>query len=347
MKKSVLAFAVLGMCAATAWAQSSVTVYGKIDVGGVLDSGVPGGAHRVAVSSGISGGSRLGFRGTEDLGGGLRAGFVAETGFCSDSNAGAPNFCTGGNNFMGRQAHVDLAGSFGSVALGRQYTPAFVVISTVDPFGTGLAGQVSNLFELAAGGPGNPRVNNAVIYTTPRVGGFEASLLGAAGETVGNWKAGRAVGGSASYAGGPLWVGLAYHKLNTATGASGKRNWVLGGIYDFGPLKAHAMVQSVKNGAAVATQSWADASEYMLGVSTTIGQHALLASYVNHNDKSSANLDASQIGVGYYYALSKRTSLYASVAHINNKNNAFYTVGNASESGTGNQAVNLGVVHNF
>lgn len=352
MKKSLLALAVLGAFAGTAMAQSSVTLYGKIDVGGVYDSGaVPGvnptGAKSVRLSSGVSGGSRLGFKGSEDLGGGMRANFVMETGFCADSNAGAPNFCTGGNNFMGRQSWVGLSGGFGAVTLGRQYTPAFLVLTTVDPFGTGLAGQTTNLIDAMGTSAANPRWNNAAEYQTPSMGGFQATVGVGFGETLGNWKAGRGEGFNATYSGGPIYVGLGYHKVNTGTGADGKKDWLIGGVYDAKVVKIHALYDTVKNGFATATQSFADASDMMVGVSVPMGQSTILASYVRHNDKTAANLDASQIGAGYYYALSKRTSLYGAVARISNKNGAGYTVGNATEGGTGKGAVNLGVVHNF
>src|SRR5215471_10636892 len=117
MKKSLLALAVLTAISGAASAQSSVTLYGKVDLGLVYDAG---GAHgkSIRVSSGVTGGSRIGFKGVEDLGGGLKASFQLETGFCADSAAGAPNFCTGSNNFMGRQAHGDLTGAFGALSAG-------------------------------------------------------------------------------------------------------------------------------------------------------------------------------------------------------------------------------------
>jgi predicted porin len=347
MKKSLLALAVLGAFAGVASAQSSVTVYGKVDVGLVVDSGAvaaPVGAHSVRVSSGVSGGSRLGFRGVEDLGGGLQAKFQAETGFCADSNAGAPNFCTGGNNFMGRQAWVGLAGGFGSTQLGRQYTPAFINLTTIDPFGTGYAGQVTNLADAAGNGAGNPRFNNAVIYTTPNLGGFSGALAWGAGETTGNWKSNRATGFSASYSGGPVYVGVAYHNLENATAtASARKNTNIGGVYNFGVATANFVYQTTKNGA----QPYLDVADYMIGTTVKLGGGTLMASYTNHNDKSVLNHDARQLGVGYNYALSKRTSVYGALAHISNKNGATFTVGNATEAGTGNQAVNFGVVHNF
>src|SRR6185312_3429968 len=116
MKKSLLALAVLTAITGAASAQSSVTLYGKVDLGLVLDSGNNAGKS-VRVSSGVTGGSRIGFKGVEDLGGGMKAAFQLETGYCADSNAPAtstltvndangnkigtttqsvPNFCTGG-----------------------------------------------------------------------------------------------------------------------------------------------------------------------------------------------------------------------------------------------------------
>jgi predicted porin len=344
MKKSLLALAVLGLFAGAASAQSSVTLYGKVDVGGVLETGGPmGGARTVKVDSGISGGSRLGFKGSEDLGGGLRANFVAETGFCADSGG----FCTGGGVFMGRQAWVGLSGGFGAVTMGRQYTPTFLLVTTVDPFGTGYAGQVSNLVDVGGTAVGNPRWSNSVEYATPSMGGFQVTAGAAAGEQTGNWKAGRQYDLSATYSAGPLFAGASYHQVNTATGGTGKKDYTLGAVYDLGMLKLHGMYERVKNGGASAVQSYDDADDIMVGTSVPMGQGTIMASFVRHNDKTAANLDANQIGVGYNYALSKRTSLYTAYAHISNKNGAFYTVGNASSAGTGNGAFNVGVVHNF
>ncbi|MBW8760439.1 MAG: porin [Burkholderiales bacterium] len=119
MKKSLLALAVLTAVSGAAFAQSSVTLYGKVDLGLVLDSGNANGKS-IRLDSGVTGGSRIGFKGVEDLGGGMKASFQLETGYCADSAAGAPNFCTGSNQFMGRQAHGDLTGAFGAISAGRQ-----------------------------------------------------------------------------------------------------------------------------------------------------------------------------------------------------------------------------------
>lgn len=344
MKKSLLALAVLGAFAGAASAQSSVTLYGKIDMGGVLDSGAIGSnAHSVRLSSGVSGGSRLGFKGSEDLGGGLRANFVAETGFCADSAApstggGSANFCTGGDKFMGRQAWVGLSGGFGSFTMGRQYTPGFINLTTIDPFGTGYAGNAGNLFSLAG-----LRWNNSAIYATPSFGGFQVTAGMSLGETVGNWKAGRQEGFSGTYSAGPVYAGVAYNQSQNAAGDTALKTWNAGGVFDAKVVKIHALYDNNKSG----TSGLVDNDDWLLGVSVPMGQGTIMASAIRHNDKLAANADATQVGAGYSYALSKRTSLYAAYAHISNKNGATFTVGNATDTGTGNASWNLGVVHNF
>lgn len=325
-----------------AFAQTSVTVYGIVDLGFVSESG--GAAGSVSkLSSGAQSGSRIGFRGTEDLGGGLKALFTAETGFCADTNAGAPNFCTGGNNFMGRQAWVAIDGSFGRVSLGRQYTVAYNVLNAIDPWGVGLAGQSSNLIDE---GKAN-RVNNAVIYSSPNLSGFTGSLQYAFGEVVGSTSGSRMIGLAGTYSSGPVYVGLGMSRYNTAAGLTGKKTVLFGGTYDFGIAKAHLLYNKVQNGAATATTSYADANDLLVGASAPVGPGTLLVSYVRHNDRLATNKDGNQFGIGYLYYLSKRTNLYAAYARMNNSTGAFYLVGNATDTGTGNRAFNLGVRHSF
>ena len=340
MKKSLLALAVLTAIAGAAQAQSSVTLYGKVDLGGVLDSGSKNGKS-VRLDSGVSGGSRIGFKGVEDLGGGTKVSFQLETGYCADSAAGAPNFCTGSNQFMGRQAHGDLTGPWGALSAGRQYSLGYTNLTTIDPFGTGYAGQVNNLVDSSG-----TRVNNSVHYTTPTFSGLTASGEVSFGETTGNWKAGRETGASVNYASGPIYAGLSYYHLDNANGVGAQRQNVLfGGSYDLGVVKIHGLVQ--KGSGHPTTGSTVDVLDLMGGVTVPLAGGNILASYVHHNDKTSANKDASQFGLGYNYPLSKRTSVYTAFAKINNQHGATFTVGNATEAGTGNKAFNLGVVHNF
>ena len=342
MKKSLLALAVLTAVTGAASAQSSVTLYGKIDLGLVLDSGNASGKS-VRVSSGVTGGSRIGFKGVEDLGGGMKAAFQLETGYCADQAGGTSQantstaFCTGSNAFMGRQAHGDLSGAFGAISAGRQYSLGFNNLTTIDPFGTGFAGKVDNLVDNSG-----PRLNNSVIYSTPSMYGLTASAEVAFGEQTGNWEAGRETGAALTYASGPVYVGFSFYDLGNAAGnGAAKKNYLLGGSYDFGVVKLHALAQKTTGPTSL------DVLDLMGGVTVPLAGGNLLASYVRHNDRAISDKDANQIGVGYSYPLSKRTSVYTAFARIKNHNGAAFTVGNATEAGTGNKAFNFGVVHNF
>jgi predicted porin len=335
MKKSLLALAVLTAVTGAASAQSSVTLYGKVDLGLVLDSGSAAGKS-VRLDSGVTGGSRIGFKGVEDLGGGMKAAFQLETGYCADSAAGAPNFCTGGNNFMGRQAYGALSGGFGSISAGRQYSLGFNNLSTIDPFGTGFAGQVNNIVD-----PSGIRINNSATYNTPTIGGVTASAEIAFGEQVGNWQANRETGAGVTYASGPVYIGGTYYSVDNAAGTTAARkNYLFGGTYDLGVVKLHALVQK-------STGVNLDVLDYMGGLTIPVGGGQLMGSYIHHNDRTAADKDANQAGIGYLYPLSKRTSVYTAFARIKNDNGATFTVGNATAAGTGDKAFNLGVVHNF
>jgi predicted porin len=351
MKKSLLALAVLTAVTGAASAQSSVTLYGKVDVGMVLDSGAgyvpgsPGAGKSVQIASGVTGGSRLGFKGVEDLGGGMKAAFQLETGFCADSasqastgNAGTtPSaFCTGSGSFMGRQAYGALSGNFGSLSAGRQYSLGFNNLSTIDPFGTGYAGQVNNIVD-----PSGVRLNNSATYNTPTVSGVTASIEVALGEQTGNFAANRETGAGVTYASGPLYVGGTFYGVDSASGTTvARKNYLLGATYDLGVVKLHGLVQK-------STGVNLDVLDLMAGVTVPIGGGNLLGSYIHHNDRTAADKDANQIGIGYNYPLSKRTSIYTAFARIHNNNGAIFTVGNATEAGSGDKAFNLGVVHNF
>jgi predicted porin len=345
MKKSLLALAVLTAVTGAASAQSSVTIYGKIDLGAVLDSGNAGGKS-VRISSGVTGGSRLGFKGVEDLGGGMKASFQLETGYCADSAAGAPNFCTGGNNFMGRQAHGDLTGAFGAISAGRQYSLGFNNLATIDPFGAGFAGQTNQADASKITNylvdPSGIRLNNSATYSTPNVAGFTGSAEVSFGEQTGNWTANRETGAALNYASGPAYVGFTFYDLGNSTGnGAAKKVYTLGGTYDFGVIKLHALGQKVSG------PSTLDQFNLMGGVTVPVAGGSLMASYVRHNDRTAANGDANQIGAGYIYPLSKRTSVYTSYARIQNHTGATFMVGNATEAGTGNKSFDFGVVHNF
>lgn len=329
MKKTLLVLASLSAMSSASHAQTAVTLYGIADVGIVAERGGPAGSV-TKLASGVQSGSRLGFRGTEDLGAGLSARFVLETGIALDSGGFNQS-----NTAFGRQAFVGLNGDFGGVTLGRQYTPHYLTLNAIDPFGTGLAGNAQNLVTSPT------RMNNAMIYTSPSLNGFSADLAYGFGEVAGNNSANRQLGGSVGYATGPVYVRLAHHRIEDATGTESVKGTLLGASYDFNVAKASFGYNWITGAAG------ADSQDLLLGVSMPYGVNTFLASFVRKNDKSVANNDANQWGLGYTYALSKRTNLYSSYARISNKNAAAYTVGSAIETGTGDKAFNVGVRHTF
>jgi len=138
MKTSLLF--VLSLSAAAAHAQSQFSIYGVVDAGMVAERGGHD-APAVKISSGAASASRIGFRGTENLGDGLSAFFTLETGARIDTGV-----LDAGNTIFNHQAFVGLQGGFGAVAFGRQYTPVHILLVAFDPFKTGYAGTVKNLF---------------------------------------------------------------------------------------------------------------------------------------------------------------------------------------------------------
>lgn len=360
MKTTTLALALFGACAGSvsgfACAQSSVTVYGIVDVALVRETGAAAGSTS-KVTSGVGTGSRLGFRGTEDLGGGLSAVFLLENGFQADTGAQGQ-----GGLLFGRQIFVGLQGSFGAVTLGRQYTPQYLTVALADPFGSGYAGDTKNL--MPATGNGTSRMDNTIKYVSPVWSGVTAELVYAPGEVAGSDSAGRQFGGTLGYAAGPLKVRLSYHNRNNDTALlpnlSSARNTVVGGTYDFGVAKAHfayglneglnsSPLRNTANpfGYRTAPVASLDSQDAMLGVSVPMGPHTLLASYIRKNDRTALNQDATQLAVGYRYALSKRTDVYTAYSRIDNKNGAGYTVGSSIEGGSGDGAFNVGIRHAF
>jgi len=347
MKKSLLALAVLGALSGSVAAQTNVTVYGLLDMGIVRESGGPAPGSVTKLTSGIANGSRVGFRGTEDLGGGLSAFFTIENGFQADTGALGQ-----GGLLFGRQAFVGLQGGFGAVRLGRQYTPVDTTMGAVDPFFNGLEGRAFNLFARGY----VSRVNNAIMYSTPIFGGFQGDVTYGLGEVAGSSSAGRYVGASFGYSAGPLYVRLAYQDSNTipaaAVGAApavlvgSDKNTMLGATYNFGPVMLHGaygLTEADRGGIDTA-----DFKDAMVGVSVPVGAGKILASVVHRSDDI-GTADANFYGLGYIHSLSKRTTLHTSYGYMKSRGagSRGYTVGSAIEVGTGNRAFEVGVRHTF
>jgi predicted porin len=350
MKKSLLALAVLGAFAGAASAQSSVTIYGQVDQGiartnggtaGNNFLGLPGSA--TYASDGMSKawkvreshGSRLGFRGNEDLGGGLSAQFLIEHRLTPDTGASTSStFWNGGS-------YVQLtSAAAGSVYLGRWYTPAFWVNLKTDPFGyDGVASIGSRGFAgFLTPGPTGPgvRTSNTVGYKTPNLGGFTANAAVGLGEGVN----GRDAGINAEYTAGPIYFGAAYEKVSGGPAAAGAVDgnslFNIGFAYNFGVVRPIVYFARAKTG----TGSTATNKFLSLALTAPIGAGVLKAMVYRYDPEGDDNIET-KVGLGYDYFLSKRTRLYADVGVLKKDLPA------AQTQLTNNTAYNLGVRHDF
>lgn len=336
MKKTLLFTAVLASLASSAFAQDNVTIYGVVDLGyNHTSNGV---SSINAINSGIQSGSRLGFKGTEDLGGGSKAIFDLETGINVDTGGFAQN-----NTAFGRQAWGGLSNQqLGTVKLGLQYAPLRVAVENVDPFAVGFSGNA--LKTLGSGGYVE-RVSNAADYATPTFHGFSAQAMYGFGEVAGNTAANRTVGAGLNYDNGPLTVRYAYNNRNSnPTGVDQKfQDNFLGAVYDFGFVKAHAAVAQRTVDDRIADTS-ARVRDYLVGVTVPYGPHTFLASYIHNDVRTTDDADSNQYSLGYTYNLSKRTDVYTSWARYTNQSNAAL---NVAGNGLNGSQYNVGMRHLF
>lgn len=354
MKKCMIATALLAVGCGTACAQTNVVFYGVLDLGISVDGGgLAASANQVRVTSGMATQSRWGFRGSEDLGGGLAAFFVLEGGIHADTGTSTQN-----NTIFGRNTAVGLRGNFGAISIGVQDTPLFTTLNTVvDPLRNGII-RSNNLMA-----PTGFRTGNSVLWRSREFAGFSGDLMVAPGEVAGDSTASRAIGGSFGYARGPLTARVAYHQKNNDTATlkntEAARNTLLGANYDFGPLKGFLGYEinrgpnsaPLNNTAAVfggaPPTASTDSRDLLLAASMPFGASTVVLSYVHKNDRTRFDQDAHQLGAAYMYAFSKRSDIYTSYAKIHNQHGAAYTEGNSEEPGTGNRQFTIGLRHRF
>lgn len=337
MKKSLVALAVLASFGGTAFAQSSVTLYG------LIDQGIAKGNGGTAANSAANGldkswrlqqaaSSRLGFRGTEDLGGGLSAQFQIEHRFNPDTgdNNLAPVFWAGRS-----WVQLTMAG-VGSVNLGRQYLPTFWVQLKADPFGWDGVGQLGAMQNAgfgaasngAVGGGSSIRTSNAITAKSANFGGL--SFEGQVGLSEGT-QAGRNDSFNVIYKGGPLFVGFGYARISGGPAATTDGNKLMTGTvgYDLG------VVELIGNYAQSKTRGGRDKNKFgNIAANIPLAGGNVKVAY-GILDPFGPNNKQKKLGLGYDYPLSKRTNVYADLG-----------VGTQTNR-TRNTAYQFGVKHTF
>ena len=388
MKKSLIALAVVGAFTSSAFAEgSNVQLYGIIDLGvthfsGLKPSSGTGTVSSTGLDSGGQSSSRIGLKGSEDLGGGLKAIFQAETGFCAagtnqntDGKGGnSSGYCSGGG-FMQRTSIVGLTGGFGTVVAGRMNTTLWNAEIAADPFGAGLTGNIDNISNVRFAGV--TRANQTVAYVSPDFAGFTGTAvysfaptsatvnLNQGGSTTRAWEL------NGAYNNGPMFASLDYLRVTNLGSAAGSnltspnvagllyanssdgnaaKHWQVTGGYDFGIAKVTGLYQDLKVDSVSGKRT-----VWMLGATVPVGAGAVLASYgqvKNTLGADTGNDTAKQYAIGYTYSLSKRTNLYTSYSHISNDSNTALAVGDSSTANLGvagqsSSGFALGIRHKF
>lgn len=359
MKKHIYAaaaaIATTAITGGAAQAQSNVTIYGSLDAGVAYVSNLNG-QSTVRVDQGTMQPDRFGFRGVEDLGGGLKAVFQLEGGFATDTGASV-----NATKLFNRTTMVGLSGNFGSVTLGNMPDIVFEY-----------AGKLSNGFQLTnfyLFHPGNLdtlantyQYNNVVRYTSPTMKGLTVSAMVGMGEQAGDSSKGRNVSAGANYVNGPMRLALAYSKQNDrAAGYSGAflstlnlgnagtvfdslTTWAAGGGYKVGDWRLNALY----------TQSTVD-----LPASSFKQKNVDLGAAWNYTPLNTLNIGFTnsklgsakynQFSIGNAYAFSKRTEFYVQAAYQKASGSARFALQNNTGAADGrNQLVTtMGVHHSF
>lgn len=315
---AVAALALVGTSAALA--QSSVTLYGRVNT--TVEHQKDG---NVSKNGLFNNSSRFGFKGQEDLGGGLKAGFQLESGF--DSSTGASS-----SRFFGRQSEVNLAGGFGMVRLGNFTSESY--FATAD-FISNHNHDTGSSSDALYAYPANDI--NKIAYRTPSLGGATFEAGWAMHEQASGTGGKNSLDLAANYEIGKLGLGAGYSKLGD------QNQFAVRASYSTGPFVLGAYVQRDKN-VFVATggnrTNLRVSAAYIMGVSEFHVNVGRAGDYSKVNDSA-----ATQYTLGYNYNLSKRTKVYSYYTRVNNNKAASY--GGVSAAGNDFSSIAVGLRHNF
>ncbi len=328
--KHVLGAVALAL-AAPVFAQSSVTVYGIVDVDGQYLSGH---SKEVREVSGGLQGSRLGFKGSEDLGGGARVDFVLEGGLNIDTGSSAQ-----GGALFGRQAFGALKTSAGTFSAGRQYSSIYTLTSDFSAFSNTSVGPTTAVLGGFAGGyepvqgssatgtqpaagtslnGGPSRVNNSFRYTSPDLSGFKASALYGAGEITGGTNQTRLWDGSLRYTGSGFDAMLSYvddkAAAPVATNSAHVATITAAASYAFDAFRIEGGYMKVND----RRPADLDGHGFWIGGDYRLGANLFKLQFVQNKAKVGADNKTNVYGAGYQYDFSKRTALYTSLARFQN-----------------------------
>ncbi|WP_006787593.1 porin [Thiorhodospira sibirica] len=345
MKKSMLAVAVAAAIALPVSAMAETVVYGRIHTSlDFVDNGADS-SHQAASRS-----SRIGFKGAEDLGGGLQGIWQLESGYHATESGG---------QLATRNTFVGLKGGFGTALIGRHDTPYKTSTGRLDPFGDTAADYNTIMGSVAGKGLlFDSRTNNTIAYMTPSFGGFGLQAAYVTDTRSGGDRPGetandnKAFSLAANYGAGPVYVTAAYEQLNNFTGDNNARAAKIGGAYTLGDLTLSAMYERIDlNDDVIGSRD-----SGMLAARYNFNQINLRAAYLQANDDDRDDTGAKMFALGAGYNFSRRTEVYAVLAQMKQDTDAasLWALGTGGNKEVApapgedtTRAISLGVAHNF
>ncbi len=375
MQKKIIALAIAAMASSAVFADANVTIYGRIDYGymnrGGNDGGVAARASASEFGAGLQSGSRIGFKGVEDLGNGVKALFQMEMGSIKNDQG------TGAGMGNMRNAYVGLTSKYGTVVGGKLDGVRYGIFNKYDAFG---GGNVGNFTQMTAQ---VDRANNAIAYISPSFSGLTATLAYAthigdanpmtldSDENFNGGNKGDAMLTTAmlNYKNGGLdltgdWERVSFKDGATSGTASALDEvtvWTVGGSYDFGVVKLAALYDNLQADARNGGGVIVDVNTWFVSASAPVGGKVVLKTTFGQTEdkKASGDVKASKVGIGADYMLSKRTKFYATYGKIYNGDNSDYRLSPAANcttgaaaltkcsSAIGTQGFDIGIAHTF
>lgn len=338
MIKHTLAGIALMSAATAACAQTNVQVFGVVDTFTQYTN--TGAGYTAALDSSGLFGTRWGVKGSEDLGDGLKAEFVLEQGFKSDTGAAADP-----TRAFSRQSWVGVGGRLGQIRLGRQNALMFLNEGKLDAFfGASMASGLNNFSTYSV------RTDRTVSYFSPKMGPIQFQLYYGMGTAGGAKTANGSYSGALNYDQQKLHLAVVYQAVQNALGSDTQKALYAGGSYDFERLTTYVAYHH-------AVSELAKIDKDVLSLSTRIHLTPvsdLSLGYSYLKDDSVQHSNASELAMMYMYYLSKRTQLYTSLSYLKNTGRAGYALGGAAVAGlplaypgAPARGVQAGIVHFF
>jgi predicted porin len=348
---AAVATLMIGTVCTQAQAQTNVTIYGRVDAGIDFQNNValknPDGTTNgktgniIGTSGNQWGTSMIGFKGVEDLGSGLNAFFLLESGF--DATTGGTN----GTALFNRRSYVGLNGSAGSIKFGKNLFISNDVWS-LDP-----TGQQFMSTQSLVNGRNWPGANNVIEYQTPTIGGLGATFQTSLGETPGSTTAGRKDGVSVVYSLGGVELRAIYDVIRDANGAysnlyTASKELTLGGVFTIDKMKLFLGYEHLSAPSDPVATNATKLDHYWIGTNYEITPALTLVGAVYHANLNNNGGHANLFLAGANYSLSKRTLLYVDVGTVQNSGNAnFATEFNNPLPGHAQSGGYAGIVHTF